>query len=318
MNPIESPVNPIQKKLEDIEIIAEETSKERINPNDFIGHPFFNEEEIIDDLAHCKEKEINIAEQNKKFTPEQAAQIERGLAAEYTFRHAIEEYGWLAEKVNMFITSQFDDYFRGIDSIAQIDLGPGRYEHIGFALDFATSPEDIGNKLRHSFDAIDNGFTPSVKYFDSEKTGKLKNFKVPRIVIGTSGETLQRLVNYSSEIMNGSVIAESNKKAIKEDPFKHVIFGEIIAQLSTFCNRLEKVITQARSEKRVDVEKRATESLKIHKNALKVIQELANERKSDMATIHKTIRSDHFAVTMGSALSVLSMTPINFSKPKNK
>jgi len=305
-----------QQRPERIESIAEETDRIRINPLDFMGHPFFSEEEINDDLNHCREKEARIAEQNRQLPPEKTAQIERGLAAEYTFRHAMQDYGWLAEKVSAFVTSQFDDYFRGIDSIIQIDLGPDRYEHVGFALDFGTSQEDVGNKLRHTFDAIDNGYTPSVKYFDSEKTGKLKNFKVPRIVIGAGTEALQRLVNYSSEIMNGSAAAENDRQAIAGDPFKHVVFGEIIAQLGTFCNRLQKVIDKAHAEKRNDIERRAKDSLTIHKKALDVMQELIALRNSNMAIIQKTIRADAFAVKMGSALSALSLTPVEFEKER--
>ncbi|MDD5165372.1 MAG: hypothetical protein PHG25_02435 [Candidatus Pacebacteria bacterium] len=303
-----------QQLLKDIEAQAEKITESRINPLDFKGHPFFKDEEIEDDLRRCQEKEIKIADQRLQLTPEQLLEIERGVSAEYTFRQALENHGWLADKVTTIVASQFDDYFKGIDSIAQIDLGPGRYEHIGFALDFSTSIEDLGNKLRHTFDAIDKGYSPSVKYFDSEKTGKLKNFRVPRIVIGGSKEVFHRLAEYTE---NKEAVPSSGNKTqytIEEDPFKHIVFGEIIAQLSTFCNRLEKVIKQAQVQRLGDVEKRATESLAMHMNSLKIIQELAKERGSTMDVISKSIRADQFAVKMGTALSALSLTPIELKK----
>lgn len=318
MNSFESHQDTPQRKLEEIESVAEEITRLRINPIDFKDHPSFNEDEINDDLNHCREKELRIVEQKKEFTPEQLAETEHGLRAEYAFRHAIQDFGWLSNKVNMIVASQFDDYFRGIDSIAQIDIGPGNLENIGFALDFSTSLEDLGHKLAQTFDSIDNGYTPTVKYFDSEKTGKIKNFRVPRIVVGAGKDTFHRLSEYGKELSsNPLTMTESKKQEMINDSFKHILIGEIIAQLSIYCNRLKKVIAQAKVEWNNDVERRAVESLSIHEKALKNIQELALSNGSDMATIQKNIRFDSFATKMGTSLSALSLTPIIF-KDRNK
>ncbi len=301
-------------QIADVETMTEEIERKRVDPEEFRGHPFYTEAEIDQDIDKSAKLHDIFEQKRQTHTEEQKAQFERGIAAEFSLRHAIENYGWLGENVNMIIASQYDDYVRGIDSIAQIILGPERFEHLGFAIDFATGTEDVGNKLRRTFDSIDNGYTPSVKYFNSERTGKLKNFKVPRLVIGAGRESLEKLANLSMEIMNGSGIAESVKDEIRQDPFRFVLFGEIEAQLSVFINRFTKVIEKARAEKRYDIEKRALASQRAHETALRTIQELAKQSGADVKTISKHIRGDNFAEKMGMALSALSLTPIEFKK----
>lgn len=296
----------------DPEKIIEDIESSRIDPNDFRNNSYFDAGDIDADLSHCNTLHGKFEDQKKNYSREQQAQYERGLAAEYALRHAIEEHGWISENIHVIVTSEYDDYVRGIDSVLQIVLGESRYEHLGFAIDFASGTEDVGNKIRRTFDMLDQGYAPSVKYFDSPKTGQLKNFKVPRIIVGGGPENLQRLAAYSAEILNDSGVSESIKETIKNDPFRAILFGEIEAQLSVFIHRIEKVVDQAVRERRPEIEERAKSSLKMHQNALKVIEDLAKEAGIDTNVIRKDIKGDIFAVKMAQALSLLSMTPVVF------
>jgi hypothetical protein len=308
----------IPEQALDPEKIIEDIEKSRINPDDFRNNRHFDAGDIDADLSHCQNLHGIFDDQKKRYTAEQQAQYERGLAAEYTLRHAIEEHGWLSENIHVIVTSVYDDYVRGIDSVMQIVLGEGRYEHLGFAIDFASGAENVGDKIRRTFDMIDQGYAPSVKYFDSPKTGQLKNFKVPRIIVGGGPENLQRLAAYSAEILNDSGISDRVKESIKTDPFRAILFGEIEAQLSVFIHRLEKVIAQAREEQRFDIEERAKSSLKMHQVAFEVIEDLAKEAGIDTDAIRKDIKGDIFAVKMAQALSLLSMTPIMFKQKQER
>lgn len=302
------------KELLDIERVNEEINEKRIKLEDFRGHKHFSEQEIDKDIKTCETLQHKFEDRRNSQTEEQQRQSERGSSAEFAFRNVMENYGWLAEKVKMIVTSQYDDFVRGIDSIAEIDINEERSEHLGFSIDFATGTNDIGEKLRRTFDDIDLGYTPAVKYFESEKTGQIKNFKLPRIVVGAGHESLERLVSYRFEIMNGSAITESVKNEITEDPFRFVLFGEIQAQLSVFINRLEKVIVEAGKQNRPEIVERAKDSLLIHKNALAVIQKLAEEAGADIKTIQQHIRGDAFAMQMSKDLSLLSFTPIDLDR----
>ncbi len=300
----------ITEQTLDPEKIIEDIENSRIDPNDFRNNRFFDVGDIDADLSHCENLHGQFDDQKKRYTPEQQSQYERGLAAEYTLRHAIQEHGWISENIHVIVTSEYDDYVRGIDSVLQIVLGEGRYEHLGFAIDFASGTADVGKKIRRTFDMIDQGYAPSVKYFDSPKTGQLKNFKVPRIIVGGGPENLQRLAAYSAEILNDSGISDTVKESIKTDPFRAILFGEIETQLSVFVHRLEKVVEEARKLNRPEIESRAQGSLKMHQNALQVIQDLAHNAGIDIHAIKKDIRGDVFAVEMARALSLLSMTPV--------
>jgi len=301
-----------------VKAIMEEIRKERIDPAGFKITKLYDDAEIEADLEVCRNLEDGFNEQSKNADEEHRSRVERGLAAEYTFRHAIEKYGWLTGKINLTIASQYDDYLRGIDAIAEITYKAGHSEHLGLAIDFASGADDVINKLQKTFDSLDLGYSPSVKYFESSELGKQKNFKVPRIVIGAGPESLTRLVEYCGKIMNKSDITESIKQKLQKDDFHYVLLGEMTAQLSVFCNRLDKVISQAHTEKRNDIDKRAQVSLTIHKKALQTMLELIKEQGVDMMTIRKHIRKDTFAIKMGSALSALSLTPIDFSREHRK
>lgn len=300
------------EQLLDPEKIIEDIGRSRIDPNNFRNNAQFDGGDIDADLSVCASLHGKFDDQKKRYTPEQQAQYERGLAAEYTLRHAIEEYGWLSKDVHIIVTSEYDDYISGIDSVMQIVLGEGNLEHLGFALDFASGVEEVEKKIGRTFDMLDQGYSPSVKYFESEKTGQVKNFKVPRIIVGGGPENLQRLATYSAEILNNSGMSEQAKISIKNDPFRAILFGEIEVQLSVFVHRLEKVVDQARKRNLVDIERRAKSCLEMHRKAFEVIQHLADKAGIDVKEIRKNIRGDVFAVKMAQTLSSLSTNQIVF------
>jgi len=247
-------------ELTDIERILDEIESERIKLEDFRGTGIVPDEEIDRDLERCRAKEGQIAETNRNISAERREQLEHGHEAEYTLRHCIQDFGWLAPEVHVLITSQFDDYFYGVDSVAQIILDPEHFENLGLAVDFASSQAEVGAKLQKTFESLDQGYATSIKYFDSDVTGKATGVRVPRLVIGAGSGAITRMANYCSEIMSGSGMAEKSRQAITQDAFRYVLYGEILAQLGTFCDRLNKVIAQARAQRRHEISTRAEDS----------------------------------------------------------
>lgn len=279
-----------------------------------MGRDFFTDEEVSSDIRKCEEKA-------RRFTAEGAKAenyketVEMGHMAEYVFYQAIENYGWLApkEKVHLIITSLFDDYIRGIDSVIQIIMGDGKFDHFGLAVDFTTSEQDIGYKLKVTFDSLDNGFCPSVKYFDSDKTGPLKNFKVPRLVIAADGRTIQRLSDLCEEIIFDSSVSDESKRALVDDVFKYSFYLQIRLQLMAFIARLEKVAEKAQREKRSEIKNRAEETLARHQQALVTLDVLEKENNINIDTISSHMKDGKGLIgTMSKALRGLSMTPIEF------
>ncbi|MDE1941085.1 MAG: hypothetical protein KGI66_03120 [Patescibacteria group bacterium] len=300
------PASEATKELSEIDRISEEIGNERIDPRDFTDTQFFTEKEVDDDLSVCRNLQKMFEAKLEKMSAEEKETYERGLKAEYVLRHALKDSGWLSADVNMIVTSQYDDYVRGIDSVAQIITGDGRLEHLGLAIDFATSREDLERKLWKTFHTLDQGFSPSVKYFESEKTGKLKNFKMPRLVIGAAPETIGRLSAYTSEIMAGTAMSDSVRAELEGDPFRYVLMGEILAQLGVFINHIKKIIAKAREFGFLEVEKRAKAALSVHIKAMETVEGLAKEADIDPESIQKQIRGDSFAIRMAGALSDIS------------
>lgn len=169
--------------------------------------------------------------------------------------------------------SSYDDYFRGIDSV---------------------------------FHGLNQGLCPSVKYFSSPKSGQMRDVKMPRIIVGASPESLDRLIEYSEEIMNGSKVSDKLKIEMKNDPFRFVFFGEVMAQLDLYANRLRKVVEAASRQKKYDIEKSAREALGIYETSLKNFATIAAVGGVTNELIRKHIRGDHYAQKMAQELSVHS------------
>jgi len=302
-------------QLLEIEKMVKEINDQRIKLEDFRGDVNFSNDEIDRDIQACEQKEASILQEKQMWPPEMVENYKRSQAAEYAFRHALKDHEWLGKNTALIVTSQFDDYFRGIDTVAEISAEANdktKAQHIGLAIDFSIAPESVGNKIRITFDSLDRGYCPSIKYFKSETTGKCRNLRVPRVVIGASGESLQRLINFSEEIIDNSGVAESSVHELSNDPFQFIFFGELLSQLGTYCARLENVIKEAGSNNRPDVENRARETLQIHKDSFDTVFRIMASRNITMQMIQKHMRGDQFASKMGSALSILSKVPVTF------
>ncbi len=308
----------VERHLEDTLDMISEMDGRRIKLEDFHGVKFIEEQQIHDDQIVVDKLEAKFNKDPQRMSQEELRQFEIGNAAEYTFVHALEEAQWLAPKVNAIVTSKYDDYVRGIDTVAQIDLGEGRFEHLGFAIDFGTSKDDIGKKLLKTLDSIDRGSCPSVRYFNSPKTGKLKEFKLPRVIVGAGQESLNRLVDYSKEILNKTGVSQEASESLKTDPFKYVMLGEILSQLDFCIHRLEKVVEQYKGG--IDMHKlqRAEKALEIHRNALSSLNDIMSSMGVTLEDIQKHVKGDSYAIEMAGAISKLSPLPIGFGIQEKK
>jgi len=300
MNSLETaPVADPDQELTDIERIAEEIDKRRIDPASFKGVEGFTDAEIEADLAYCE----NAHEKFTTATSDQheTSQREKGVTAEYAFRTAIERCGWIAPEVEVLIPSRYDDYTNGVDAILQIPVENEASKFVGLALDFGPG-KGVAEKIATIFAKLDVGETAHVKYFDSDETGKRKDVPVPRLVVGGDDRTQRRLADYTMEILSGSKIQDEIAEEIRDDPFRHVFFGEMILELEVFCRRLKLTIEFSRRDKKKEIEAKATEALRIHEEALRTIEALASDAQITKADMVQHIRFDAFATELLKAL----------------
>lgn len=278
-----------------IDALEKKRDEKRVRIQDFEGVKYVDPEKL---KSHIEEE----AQLSAKFhadllgmTIEGRGAFEKGLIAENVFSTAIQEYGWLAPKVEVISTSKYDDYKSHIDFVSQVTLGDGKFEHLGFALDFSSNVIEVGKKLMQTARSLDKGYSPSVKYFDSEKTGKLIGLKMPRIVVGAGREALSRLVDYNKEIDNHSGVSEQVKKELRNDPFRYVMLGEIKGQLAFCIFRLKAVIADAKQNNHQDILRNAQLALKMHENALSNFTNLLNSQGVNESDIERHRRGDNYA-----------------------
>lgn len=293
----------------DAEALAD-TMQGRVDMDSFEG--VVDHEEIVQDKEKCKKLDAKMRIQDQGLDSDNRKETEKGAVAEAVFHKAIEKYGWLSKNASIHRTSRYDDVINDMDAFVEILLESGERKHLGFAIDFTISLVGLKKKLEHAFLELDQGKIPTIKYFQASNGDKQKDFPLPRVVVGSGRETLERLAAYNLEILGKSHTAQESEQALRKDSFKAVLFGEIETQLIIFIERLKKVITIAEREKRDDIEEGATTSLAIHQKALEVVQDLATKAGITEKTIQQHIRGDSFAGKMREDLGELLNSEIKF------
>ena len=141
--------------------------------------------------------------------------------------HLAEVNKWLGPNVHIVQASLFDDFFNGVDCIADFET---REEHLAFAVD-ATTAKDISTirkKIAIIRKNIESGRMAEVKY-SSDENGKsqkpLRN--IPHIIIGAD----RRMVDDVSELLLNET---KNLSKIAFHPLMFVILDQTRAQLKMF------------------------------------------------------------------------------------
>lgn len=144
---------------------------------------------------------------------------------EKVFTDQVELSNWLGENVSTVGASEYDDLFGGIDTIAQIDSETAS-SHLGLTFDVTVSTQKIAKKLERIKQEINAGKLSTIKYFISpDETFKGQLEKVPRVVIGVSGQT-------SGEL---ALLSANRESAKLRDHFVQIqILEELIIQLEAF------------------------------------------------------------------------------------
>lgn len=207
---------------------------ERIDLADFRGVPGFTDEEITDDIRKVQEKKRMIAEEQATLPLTDKKIYEDSRLLESVLFSSIKDSHWLGKKTGLITPSLYDDYFRGIDAIAEFAKEPTDPRHIGFSVDFTMSPETFAQKMTRNIETLSKGFVPSVKYFDSPILGKRKNVWMPRIILGADYASVKRIADAYAE-MHAKGSADS-KEVLINDPAQFVLLDEIRAQLRAFRN----------------------------------------------------------------------------------
>ncbi|MFA6536125.1 MAG: hypothetical protein WC250_00905 [Candidatus Paceibacterota bacterium] len=221
-----------ESKAELLKMVAE-LEATRTNPIDFRGVAGCEDVDIIKDVKAVQEKEAAIATKVSELRGTEKDIYEDSKLVESLLCTCIRESNWLGEDAEVILASLYDDYFRGIDTIAELKGTEPEGRHVGFSIDFTMSPDTIATKLTKTVESIAKGFTPSVKYFNSPSMGKFRNFKMAKVVLGADYPSVKRLADaYVEAHASGKPISE----VLVNDPIQFVLLDEIRGQLQALRN----------------------------------------------------------------------------------
>lgn len=255
-----------------------ENENRRIDPESFRGVRGFIDEEIDKDIKDVEQKKarIELSDGEHEGIDEQVLITSR--IAEHVINEGIKNGGWFGDSANIILPSLYDDYFRGVDSIAEFTKDEKNPERMALSMDFTIKKNDIGKKMARNMEFLGRGIIPSVKYFDSPVTGKQKNVWMPKVILAADYSKLQRIKDeYVELIKSGN--QEDAKKILENDPVQYVFLDEIRAQLNAYTNICYEFLKNEKAGK-------------LHYRALKIFEGVLAERGIDLDRMKKEGRGD--------------------------
>lgn len=255
----------------------EKEERLRINPVDFRGVPGFTDQEIMDDVRRVQEKQRMIADEQTNLPATDKKIYEDSRLLESVLFSSIKDSHWLGEKTGLVIPSLYDDYFRGVDAIAEFAKEKSDPRHIGFSIDFTMSPETLAKKMMQNIETLSKGFVPSVKYFNSPILGKRKNVWMPRIILGADYASVKRIADAYIEAHAQGGTGE--RDVLANDPAQFVLLDEIRAQLRAFRNMAYEYFNNEKAGG-------------IFQRAFVTFMEVLKERGIDEKILHTKARGD--------------------------
>lgn len=140
---------------------------------------------------------------------------------------------WFGPTSQIYPTTRYDDYFNGVDLVAERMSG-GALNHHGFALDITYAGYGtILKKIERIAERLKQGKLGQVDFFksnDNRFKGQLG--EVPLVVIGVDGNTMRGLVN---------MFAEGEDKKIEDHPVQFQIVDQVLIQCEFFIRLANEI-----------------------------------------------------------------------------
>jgi hypothetical protein len=189
-----------------------------IQPSDFFD--VYGRDAVMIDTQQAEKKQESIIRTD---SPEAADNARlAGIFEAITLEHA-ELSNWLGQDVTMLKTTLYDDYFNGVDLIAEWQQKGRASSALALAVDITFGARTVERKLQHIRRDIDKGDLGKIKYFkNADGSPRDEGGELARVVIGVTKGTVQELAR---------LWVENDKKALGTHPIQRVLVEEIDAQL---------------------------------------------------------------------------------------
>ncbi|MFP4539769.1 MAG: hypothetical protein ACLFNN_02415 [Candidatus Paceibacterota bacterium] len=171
---------------------------------------------------------------------ERSAFLEAALGTELV------EFDWFGTDAVAVPTSDFDDYFRGVDLVYEFDQGEGK-KPTRLGIDVTTGKDGSSARVKRdkNFKRIREGKLSSLKYFKSsfpeDQPYKGSLTMLPKVIVGTDHEGVKDL----AKKIHGYIKSQdkNEKQNSKNELEKHYIQIELLEEV---CGQLELFIEEAR------------------------------------------------------------------------
>ena len=268
--------------------IENKPENQRIDPRDF-KDIFDDPNEIENDIASSERLLERFKESTNALGEREKVMTVDANLVETMVPEAIKKLGWLGY-VKVIKPSLYDDFVRHIDTIVQIqekevaetieDL-----RCLGFSIDFTISPTEARENVIKIAEEIARGYIPSAKYFKTEfktKNGtesvKLKNFKMPRIVIACDKKMMEEAKSRFVEYIHHPEDDKKRKEA-QECDMKFVFIYEAMVQIEYF-GLIAKQVGNVAAERK-------------HAEVLEAFKRIIAKQGIDIKTLQAKTRNDH-------------------------
>ncbi len=192
---------------------------------------------------------------------------------------------WFGPTAQIYPTCRYDDYFNGVDLVAERMSGDTSRHH-GFALDITYAGyTTISKKIKRISDKLKQGELGNVDFFKFNNNIKGQLAEIPLVVIGADGNTMRGLVN---------VFAEGEDQKIEDHQVQFQIVDQVLMQCDFFIN-----LAQGLEDKEI------SERIIIAYGTLKKDFELIKKLKQRLVTNLDTGERDSFHANLIAVLENL-------------
>ncbi|TSC60163.1 MAG: hypothetical protein LiPW15_41 [Parcubacteria group bacterium LiPW_15] len=221
-------------------ILEAKIESQRIPMESSSGNP---SENAMADRSRIKGEEIKRErerEHNLAVDPEAVFSRDRAKISEMATIYALQNGKWLGKNSTIRPASKIDDYFGGVDIVAELNGA----QQLAVGIDTTVSASEIPGKMRRQRDLILKKKLPGVKYFKTDRyNGELNN--VPLVAIGADRKKNSALAGVTYDLENideynapAEIDAASQK--LEQHIMQFVILYEILLQLRAYLKLAEQ------------------------------------------------------------------------------
>lgn len=208
--------------------------------------------EVIEDFQKVQDlKQLFINQKNENESQQKKLEQAKKIATltERGFAYGVSELNWYGKNVKINISSEFDDYKRGVDGFMEIIKPKQESDFIGLGIDVTfrgLESEEFEYKFFKLLISIRDGYKTKIKYGKDYAGNLLKEFAAPEVIVFFDIQDVKDIVFMLQNIDN-----EEIQEKLKDSPQKVRAMKQIFYQckiLADFAQDCENSIFRKYTE----------------------------------------------------------------------